>query len=237
MANIYSTDRNVNNLLPVAQQACRLLFQECAKQGIHIFLVEGYRSQERQNYLYSIGRTVEKNKNVVTWTKTSRHTSRLAWDVACSTVNGNTNIYNTTILKKVGKIAEKLNIVWGGCSAWVKAGCTDLPHFEVPSNWKMPKGYTLGTVTVPTKSTQKIVIGTQQKVVTTVADKETNKMANYIPKVSDMTSTTLKTSTLNMLKKAKAEGKITNDKWIKACEDGSLSMVDLVGLMIHIENK
>ncbi len=50
--------RDLSQLLPVAQTACKLLFQECYKAGIRdIFITETYRTQERQNYLYQQGRS------------------------------------------------------------------------------------------------------------------------------------------------------------------------------------
>jgi len=57
------TCRDLAALLPVAQTACRLLFQECFKAGIkNIFITETYRSQARQNYLYTQGRTRVQDK-------------------------------------------------------------------------------------------------------------------------------------------------------------------------------
>ena len=236
---VTTTCRDIGELNNVAQIAIKLLFQECHKAGIDIFVTETYRSQARQNYLYEQGRS--RKGNVVTWTKSSRHTSRMAWDIGASTVKGNANIYNTAIIKKAGAIAMKLGIIWGGQPSWVKAGVTDYPHFEVNSNWKMPRGYKLeGSITIPTKSNQEIVLGKQNKVPINIDDKnleEVKKLSNYIAKVSDMTSPTLKTSVLEKLKEAKNKGAITNDKWIDACEDGSLSIADLIGLLVHIENK
>ncbi|MEB2279639.1 hypothetical protein LAV73_06435 [Lysinibacillus xylanilyticus] len=51
--SVTTTCRDLAELLPAAQTACRLLFQECFKADIkNIFITETYRSQERQNYLY-----------------------------------------------------------------------------------------------------------------------------------------------------------------------------------------
>ena len=78
--SVTTTCRDVAQLKQVAQTAVRLLFQECAKAGItNIFITETYRSQERQNYLYAQGRT--RSGNIVTWTRTSNHSGRLAWDI------------------------------------------------------------------------------------------------------------------------------------------------------------
>ncbi|WP_141316419.1 M15 family metallopeptidase, partial [Lysinibacillus sphaericus] len=75
--SVTTTCRDLSELLPVAQTACRLLFQQCYKAGIqNIFVTETYRSQARQNYLYTQGRT--RPGKIVTWTLKSNHTSRLA---------------------------------------------------------------------------------------------------------------------------------------------------------------
>lgn len=74
--SVNTTCRDLAELLPVVQTACRLLFQECYKTGIkNIFITETYRSQARQNYLYQQGRT--RPGNIVTWTLNRRHTIRL----------------------------------------------------------------------------------------------------------------------------------------------------------------
>lgn len=157
MSNVTTTCRDLSELLPVAAQACRLLFQECYKQGIkNIFITETYRSQARQNYLYEQGRT--RSGQIVTWTKSSRHTSRLAWDIACGSP---ASLYDVTTLNEVGAVARKLGITWGG--DW--KGNIDRPHFEVTSKWTMPKGYKLeGKVIVPTTSSGKVQLIVEDKV-------------------------------------------------------------------------
>ncbi|CAM5718911.1 hypothetical protein LSPH24S_04197 [Lysinibacillus sphaericus] len=81
MTSVTTTCRDLAELLPAAQTACRLLFQECYKAGIkNIFITETYRSQARQHYLYAQGRT--RPGKIVTWTLKSNHKSRLAWDIA-----------------------------------------------------------------------------------------------------------------------------------------------------------
>lgn len=124
MADVTTQSRDINALLPNAQRACRLFMQRCAERGLDVFITETYRSQERQDYLYSLGRTREGNK--VTWTKRSRHTSRRAWDIACR----GGDLYNTAVLTACGKVAAELGITWGG--TW---STPDTPHFEVEENW------------------------------------------------------------------------------------------------------
>nr|WP_259545027.1 M15 family metallopeptidase [Heyndrickxia oleronia] len=132
--SVTSTCRDINELNPVAQKACRLFLEECKKAGLDIFITETYRSQERQDYLYEQGRTrkydAKGNKlPIVTWTRNSNHKGRMAWDIACN----KPSLYDTATLKKAGEVAKKLGITWGG--TW---DTPDQPHFEVKSTWKAP---------------------------------------------------------------------------------------------------
>lgn len=124
MADVTAQCRDISELAPNAQTACRLFLERCRRRGLDVFVTETYRSQERQDYLYSLGRTRAGNK--VTWTKSSRHTSRRAWDIAC---RGGV-LYNTAVLAQCGAVAAELGITWGG--AW---STPDTPHFEVGRNW------------------------------------------------------------------------------------------------------
>ncbi len=155
--SVETANRNITELLPIGQTACRLLFQECYKSGIrNIFVTETYRSQARQNYLYAQGRT--RPGPIVTWTLSSHHQSRLAWDIAVGPPNV---LYDASILNKVGVIARKLNITWGG--DWV--GSVDRVHFQIESTWKIPSGYKLeGTVTIPTSSTSQIQFDKKEEI-------------------------------------------------------------------------
>lgn len=155
--SVEATIRDIAELLPTAQTACKLLFQECYKAGIrNVFITETYRSQERQNYLYAQGRT--RPGAIVTWTLSSKHKSRLAWDIAVGPPN---TLYDASMLNKVGAIARKLNIIWGG--DW--AGSIDRVHFEINSTWKMPSGYKLeGNIVVPTSSTVPIQFDPKEEV-------------------------------------------------------------------------
>ena len=102
--NVATTCRDMKELIPVAQTACKLFMAECEKKGIPIFITETYRSQDRQDYLYAQGRT--RDGNVVTWTHSSRHTNRRAWDIACI----GKSLYDINILKRGGEVAKSLGI-------------------------------------------------------------------------------------------------------------------------------
>ena len=51
------------------------------KDGFDPIIFEAKRSQERQQYLYSIGRTIQKNRKPVTWTLKSKHFTGNAADI------------------------------------------------------------------------------------------------------------------------------------------------------------
>ncbi|HWK24693.1 MAG TPA: M15 family metallopeptidase [Ureibacillus sp.] len=165
----------------VAQLACKLLFQECYKAGItDIFITETYRSQERQDYLYAQGRTSP--GQIVTWTKSSNHKSRLAWDIAVAPPK---SLYDIATLTKVGEIAKKLNITWGG--TWDNN--LDRPHFEVTVNWRMPPGYKIeGEVIVPTTSVTRVqlIIENQEEGLTMSQYEELKEMIQNLEKQLDL---------------------------------------------------
>ena len=168
MSNILTTCRDIKELTPQAQKACNLFLAECKKQGLNVLITETYRSQERQDYLYSQGRTSAGNK--VTWTKNSRHTSRRAWDI-CKNVKGQ-EYSDTSFFKKCGDIAKKFNITWGG--DWKTP---DTPHFEISEEWSYE-----GDEPMTTEERQKFnqLVEAVERLQTTV-DKLANPMIyNYI---------------------------------------------------------
>jgi len=218
--NVTQTCRDLAELKSVAQTACRLLFQECFKAGIkNIFITETYRSPARQKYLYAQGRT--RSGQIVTWTLNSNHSSRLAWDIACSSP---AILYDVVTLNRVGAIARKLGITWGG--DWPKN--IDRPHFEVKANWKIPKGYKLeGTVIVPSNSKLKVQLVVEDK-------KEDVKMPqnqNWNPG-----STAMKTETENFIAQAVKDG-IVKDTHLKDLQKGEMTTDRLLGLYITVQQR
>lgn len=161
--------RDINELSSVAKKACLLFLNECEKAGLDIFITETYRSQARQNYLYEQGRTRAGVK--ITWTLSSNHTGRMAWDIA---VKPPKYLYDLTTLEKAGKIAKKLGIEWGG--TW-SAKKIDRPHFQVDKNWKAPNTVVENTYTVKAGDTlSKILKTNDKKKLEAFADK--NKLKN-----------------------------------------------------------
>lgn len=122
--DVTKTCRDLNELLPEARGACALFLAECKKRGIDIFITETYRSQARQNYLYQQGRT--RAGIQVTWTLSSNHTPRLAWDIATVKKDAQGKPYHIPTLEAAGQVAKELGIEWGG--TWAKI---DRPHFQI----------------------------------------------------------------------------------------------------------
>ncbi|KYG89296.1 peptidoglycan L-alanyl-D-glutamate endopeptidase [[Bacillus] sp. KCTC 13219] len=218
---VTTTCRDLSELLPVSQTACRLLFQECYKAGIrNIFITETYRSQERQNYLYAQGRT--RPGAIVTWTLNSNHKSRLAWDIAVAPPQ---SLYDVNILNKVGAIAQKLGITWGGQKSWVDAGKTDRPHFEVLSTWQMPKGYKLeGEIIVPSNSNLRVQI--------IVKDKEVTSMSN----IWNPGSPAMQTAAEAFLAQAVKDG-IIQATHLKDLQNKQMTTDRLLGLYLTINER
>ncbi|HCR83544.1 MAG TPA: hypothetical protein DIW07_09055 [Lachnospiraceae bacterium] len=129
MSDITRACRDIQELSTMAQIACNLFMDECKKVGLNICITETYRPQTRQNWLYEQGRS--RAGNVVTWTKQSNHTGRMAWDI-CKNVRGQ-EYSDNAFFAKCGEIAKKLGITWGG--TW---STPDKPHFEINKSWKAP---------------------------------------------------------------------------------------------------
>lgn len=215
MTSVTTTCRDLAELLPAAQTACRLLFQECFKAGIvDIFITETHRSQARQNYLWEQGRSRlfdEKGNKLskVTWVTTSNHTSRRAWDIAVAPPK---DLYDIKTLSRVGAIAKKLGIIWGG---YWPANQYDAPHFEIPINWKVPAGYWLeGTVIVPSNSKLKV-----QLIVKDKAQAVEGVNDGKLYRVQSGTFTTQ--AQANAAKQALGKFSIANPDYVRIVQDGN----------------
>ena len=215
MTSVTTTCRDLDELTAAAQTACRLLFQECYKEGLtNIFITETYRSQERQKYLFNQGRT--RPGQIVTWTLSSNHKSRLAWDIAVAPPQ---SLYDVETLTKVGNIARMLGITWGG--DW--KGSIDRPHFEVSKNWSIPKGYKLeGQVIVPSNSKLKVQL--------IVEDKE------EVVSMWDPKSPSMVTEAENFIEQAVTDG-IINATHLADLKNKKMTTDRLLGLYITIQQR
>ncbi|WP_455718344.1 M15 family metallopeptidase [Anaerosporobacter sp.] len=131
--------RDIEELNPLCQILLNKALEEIKTAGINPLIVETYRSQMRQNYLYSIGRTVAGTK--VTWTQSSIHTLRNAVDVVPQRkVNGNmTAIWKASDseTKKIISIMQKYGFEAG--ANWTTS--PDSPHFQIKGVSKNAKSY------------------------------------------------------------------------------------------------
>ena len=117
--SLTTPDRSIENLNPDFQVKVRMFLEKTKDLGV--FITEGYRSQERQVYLYGQGR--QRPWPIITWTLTSQHTEGKAIDIAFNWAV----LYpeNHQIWRNVADIARSCGIDWG-YDLWGK----DKPHFQ-----------------------------------------------------------------------------------------------------------
>lgn len=120
------TKAKIAELHPEFQKDITRLMMYALAVGLKPEIVEGHRTQERQEELYEQGRT--KPGQIVTKTKKSKHTEGKAVDIASLDENGNITYSpeDTSFWDKMGAIARSLGITWGG--DWVSI--KDRPHFQ-----------------------------------------------------------------------------------------------------------
>ncbi len=121
--------RLITDLTPECQVKYYAFDIKMKEAGIDYIITCTFRSQEEQTELYAQGRTKPGPK--VTWTLSSRHTKRTAFDIVLIT-NGKPdwNKANPNWVK-AGEIAESVGLEWGG--RWPKKK-QDYPHFQLPEN-------------------------------------------------------------------------------------------------------
>ena len=144
MADFTSGCRDIKLLNPLCQTLLNLALSEIIKNGVNPLIVETYRSQERQNYLYCKGRNVNEcivkgikktfaityctlSEGKKTWTLKSEHTKKNAVDLIPQR-NGkaiwNSNDADT---KKIILIMQKYGFESG--ANWSTS--PDSPHFQI----------------------------------------------------------------------------------------------------------
>jgi len=128
---------NLYGLSSRAEEKLNALTALAKKEGIDFKVTEGYRSQARQDLLYSQGRTAPGKK--VTFTKRSKHTSRNAFDIAVMKEGKIT--WEPKDYFRIGQLGEAVGLTWGG--QWKTR---DLVHFEIPDTTKPNPKITIQTV-------------------------------------------------------------------------------------------
>lgn len=121
--------RAIEELNPLCQILLNKALRDIKASGINPLIVETYRSQVRQNYLYSLGRTVKGTK--VTWTQVSIHTKRNAVDVVPQRkIDGKmTAIWNAQDKETKKIIAIMIGYGFEAGANWSTS--PDSPHFQI----------------------------------------------------------------------------------------------------------
>lgn len=114
--------RKIEDLVPELQ----ILFHEFSMAmhdaGIQFIVTCTYRSQAEQDALYAQGRST--SGPIVTWTRSSLHTVRKAFDIAVC-IDGKVS-WHPEDYTAAGGIGESIGLTWGG--SWHKP---DPPHFQL----------------------------------------------------------------------------------------------------------
>lgn len=119
------SQKNIAGLDDAFKPQVMELMQRANAAGLRPVIVEGRRSQERQNELWAQGRTTP--GKIVTKTKHSAHTKGLAVDIYQLDENGKVNLSpEPGFYDQMAQIARPLGIMWGG--DW--KGFKDRPHFQ-----------------------------------------------------------------------------------------------------------
>ncbi|MCL2461031.1 MAG: M15 family metallopeptidase [Defluviitaleaceae bacterium] len=117
-----SAIRDITQLSPVMQRGAAEFLKRCQAAGLPVLITETYRTPERQKELYAQGRTAP--GAVVTWTTTSPHMYRCAFDI-CRNIKGQEWDDSDNFYAKCGAIWQGMGGVWGG--SWTPQ---DKPHME-----------------------------------------------------------------------------------------------------------
>jgi peptidoglycan L-alanyl-D-glutamate endopeptidase CwlK len=100
--------KDLEKLTPETKVFCELWLSECKKAGLDLVILETYRSNERQLWLYAQGRT--RPGTIVTNLKVpAMHGAGLAFDFAMKE-NGQITFSNTTLYDKALDIGEKIGL-------------------------------------------------------------------------------------------------------------------------------
>ena len=122
--DVKKQNRDIESLSEPFKSKVKLFLEECKSNGLDVFITEALRSKERQEYLYSLGRTVP--GRVVTWTLKSKHLVGHAIDIAFrgqELYPSDERIWNkvfdigekhgiVSLYRKYG--VEKAHLEWGG---------------------------------------------------------------------------------------------------------------------------
>lgn len=125
--NVKKPITDLDQLTPKTKALCLAFLERAQEQGLKVRIVETYRPQERQDYLYEQGRS--RAGGVVTWTKNSKHTSRRAFDIV-QNIRGK-EYSDAAFFEQCAQIGRELGLIAG--HDW---DVKDSPHFEYRPWWE-----------------------------------------------------------------------------------------------------
>lgn len=105
--------RKIIDLTPKVAELCNQFVIRCKENGISVSIISTYRDYEKQNQLYSLGRTEPGKKVTNAKAGQSMHNFRVAFDFA-PTINGVIDWNNMALFNRCGEIAESVGLEWGG---------------------------------------------------------------------------------------------------------------------------
>lgn len=118
---------SIDQLTPKTREKCQEFLDRCDQEGLRVSITESYRPQERQNMLFEQGRT--RPGMIVTWTKSSMHTKRRAFDI-CQDLPGHA-YDDEDFFRRCAEIGKQVGLSPG----YYWEGHQDKPHFEYIPWW------------------------------------------------------------------------------------------------------
>src|SRR5262245_57376273 len=123
------SEKNINTLLPKAQEKARAFLQSVIDAGINAKIIGGSRTFAEQDDLFAQGRT--KPGRIVTNARGgfSNHNFGITFDVGV--FEGANYLGESPKYKAVGALGMELGLDWGG--NW--KSFVDEPHFQLRPKW------------------------------------------------------------------------------------------------------
>lgn len=123
--------RGIEKLNPNLQPIVKEFERRCNQKGLNLKITETLRTNEEQDHLYAMGRSIP--GKIVTNAKGSTRSSYHQWGLAfdfCKNKRGFEYSYTKEELRSIGKIGKELGLTWGGDFKNIY----DPWHFQIDNN-------------------------------------------------------------------------------------------------------
>lgn len=118
--------RDINDLHPAVKRGALKLLDNLKQKGFIPLIYSTYRDNEKQNELYSHGRTKSGSKVTNAKGGQSMHNYKLAFDIVNKSTSGIANFNDNKFYEELKNQCSILGFTWGG--NWL--GFTDKPHVQ-----------------------------------------------------------------------------------------------------------